>query len=340
MALLGVLRRWARRITAANAAPVAAPVGEAVAPPPPAPSAGGLALALQGGGAFGAFTWGVLERLLEERVFKPLALSGASAGAVNAVALATGWADGGAEGARERLARIWTRVGTAGSGLLGLDLPGADLARSVGSTAFRLTSRLLSPYQLNPLNLNPLRTILEDELDFTALRRADAPRVVISATRVRDGRPRLFDNDDIDLDALLASTTLPMLHRAVEIGGESYWDGGFTLNPPIRPLLPAGSPILLVQALPVGSGETPVTAPAIQARLSQVVFSRALEDEYERADEALARLGRAGALQRLAIDAHAAAALGADGLRADLEHLIALKSLGRAQAESWLAAHG
>ena len=179
-----------------------------------------LSLALQGGGSFGAFTWGVLDRLLEPDGPEFDQISGASAGAVNAVALASGLAEAGREGARATLERVWHRVAAYA--------PTAN-ERLARAAAVALSSGLLgSPYQFNPLDLNPLREILAHDINIDAIR-ADPPvRLLIAATRVRDGRARLFRETDITVDAVLASACLPLVQQAVEIDGEAYWDGGYS----------------------------------------------------------------------------------------------------------------
>lgn len=301
---------------------------------------GGIALALQGGGSLGAFTWGVLDRLLDEPDFHPSRLSGASAGAVNAVALAAGWAGGGREGARAGLDRVWRRVGECGVGSLGFCPTWAQsgLTHAMNSAAVAMATRFFSPYALNPLGFNPLRSILLDEVDFQALRQPTAPPVLISATRVRDGQPRLFDNGQVDIDSLLASTTLPTLHQAVEIDGEAYWDGGYTLNPPIRALLdgPSVGKVLVVQAMANCTDATPRTAAAIRERLNQITFSRPLEAEIALVREVLSHGEGPEQLDILSIDPQAPGLDDLTGLRIDKEYLLALKAHGRAQATAWL----
>lgn len=302
----------------------------------------GTALALQGGGSLGAFTWGVLDRLLDEPDFTPVRLSGASAGAVNATAFACGWAAGGAEGARDSLDRIWRRVGECGAGALGFcpAWPPNGMVRAVNNAAFQLATRFFSPYALNPLGINPLRDILSAELDFDALRHKTAPRLFISATRVRDGGPCVFSNGQIGLDVLLASTTLPTLHQAVEIEGEAYWDGGYTLNPPVSALLdgPAIGHILVVQAMPNRTATVPRTATAIRERLNEITFSRPLEAEMDLVREKLTHRDRPESLSLLAIDPTAEGLADLSGLRVDRDYLLMLKAHGRAQAGAWLEA--
>ncbi len=329
MVLKQIMRRLGRSET-----PVAAPA--------PSNRPSGMALALQGGGSLGAFTWGVLDRLLDEPGLAPVRLSGASAGAVNAVAFASGWAKGGPAGARDALDRIWRRVGECGVGALGFcpSWANSGITQAVNSAAFAMATRLFSPYALNPLGFNPLRSILVEEVDFASLTLPTAPALLISATRVRDGQPHLFDNASISVDSLLASTTLPTLHQAVEIEGEDYWDGGYTLNPPIRALLdgPAVGRLLVVQAMANCTDDTPRTAAAIRERLNQITFSRPLEAEMDLVREVLKRGEGPEQLDLLSIDPQDPTLGDLNGLRIDMEYLLALKAHGRAQAGEWISA--
>ncbi len=240
-----------------------------------------LSLALQGGGSFGAFTWGVLDRLLEQEVVLD-AVSGTSAGAVNAVVLANGLAEGGPEEARARLANFWRRASDAAS----LDLFGSHDdtgAPSATTTAIEVSSRVVSPYTFNPLDLNPLRDILAEEVDFARLRAASPVRLLIATTRVRDGRLRLFRDDEITLEAVLASACLPQLHHAVEIAGEWYWDGGYSANPPLRQLVidSKADDVLLVQITPEAHEDVPRLSRDIARRVSQIAFNGPLQKEVE-----------------------------------------------------------
>lgn len=245
---------------------------------------GRLALALQGGGAFGAFTWGILDRILEAPGVSANAVSGASAGAINAVLLSEGLRTGGIDGAREKLSQFWTATAKDASSIF---LPRASL--------IDLSSRLLSPYQLNPFNLNPLREALEKAVDFAALRQNSPRRLFISATRVSDGTVRIFREHEMTVDVVLASACLPMLHQAVEIDGESYWDGGYGANPPLLPLIEENDAerLLLVQLIPTSGNEHPTTSSAISQRLNQITFNTSLQRDLE-AVAALQRLTEEG----------------------------------------------
>jgi NTE family protein len=243
-------------------------------------------LALQGGGSHGAFTWGVLDRLLEEPWLRIAGISGTSAGAMNAAVLADGWLEGEAEGARTALERFWQRVSRAAAFS---PLQRSPIDRLMGrwtldtSPAYvfmDLVSRVLSPYALNPLDFNPLRRILAESVDFNRL--ASSPiKLFITATSVRTGRGRIFRNAEITADVLLASACLPTMFRAVEIDGEPYWDGGFTGNPTITPLIREtdAHDSILVQINPRERSDTPRTAPDILNRLNEISFNSPLMKE-------------------------------------------------------------
>lgn len=245
-----------------------------------------LALALQGGGAYGAFTWGVLDRLLAEDEVFPRALSGASAGAVNAVITAWGLLQGGREGAREALRRFWTEIGQK-SLLSPLGLPGADLH-------FDIWTRLFSPAQLNPLNIHPLRDILAAMIDFEALRASSEIALFLSATDVATGEPRLFREHEVSLDVLMASTCLPTVTKAVEIDGRSYWDGGFSANPPILPMVLGTDcrTLLVVKLTPDEEPNLPTQASDIVARLRRILVNGSLQRDLSALQEMGALLRR------------------------------------------------
>ena len=199
-------------------------------------------LALQGGGSHGAFTWGVLDRLLEEPWLQIVAISGTSAGAMNAAVLADGWTEGGSAGARAALDAYWKRVSRAAA-FSPLQRTPFDrltgrwtLDSSPVFIAMDLMSRIFSPYDINPRGFNPLRDILAESIDFARLARSPI-KVFITATNVRTGRGHIFRNPDITADVLLASACLPTMFQAIEINGEPYWDGGFAGNPTITPLV-------------------------------------------------------------------------------------------------------
>jgi NTE family protein len=243
-------------------------------------------LALQGGGSHGAFTWGVLDRLLEEEWLQIVAISGTSAGAMNAALLADGWTEGGAHGARASLRAFWEKVSRAAAMSL---LQRSPLDRMTGRwsldtspvyVAMDLMSRLLSPYDLNPLAYNPLRHILTECIDFPRLARSPI-KLFVTATSVHTGRGRIFRNADITPEALLASACLPTMFRAIEIDGESYWDGGYAGNPTITPLIRESdaSDTILVQINPRERPDAPRSAAEILNRLNEISFNAPLMKE-------------------------------------------------------------
>lgn len=256
-----------------------------------------LSLALQGGGAHGAFTWGVLDALLEEPALRIEAISGASAGAMNAVALVEGYAEGGPQGAREQLRRFWERIANRAAysfiqrDLLGRLMGQWDVESSPGFLWWEWLSLFSSPYQSNPLDLNPLRDVLEDEIRFELVRKCTSIRLFISATNVQTGRVTVFDQSKLEAKHVLASACLPRVFRAVEIGGVPYWDGGYVGNPALFPLFHAGESqdILLIQITRMIRKETPKTARAIENRLNEITFNASLMGEL-RAIEFVQRL--------------------------------------------------
>jgi NTE family protein len=243
-------------------------------------------LALQGGGSHGAFTWGVLDRLLEENRLRIAGISGTSAGAMNAAVLADGWTEAGADGARAALDKFWQRVSRAAAmsplqrsavdrlmGRWTLDTSPADLVMD-------LMTRVFSPYDLNLMGFNPLRDILAQSIDFGRL--ATSPiKLFVTATKVRTGRGRIFRNGEITPDVLLASACLPTMYQAIEIDGEAYWDGGYVGNPTITPLVRESDAhdTILVQINPSERPETPRTAMEILNRLNEISFNSSLAKE-------------------------------------------------------------
>ncbi|MEZ5646332.1 MAG: patatin-like phospholipase family protein [Burkholderiaceae bacterium] len=248
-------------------------------------------LALQGGGSHGAFTWGVLDRLLQDDSLEIAGISGTSAGAMNAVALAAGLMEGGREGARERLGHFWRRVaqtspfhalemGPMGA-VIGPHNPWLASWTEPWRQAANLWGSQFSPYQLNPLNLNPLRDVLRETIDFERVRACNKTRLFISATHVRTGALRLFRQHELSMDVVLASACLPLLFQAVEIEGEAYWDGGYAGNPTLQPLI-SESPahdLLLVQINPSLRDDVPTRADAILDRINEVTFNASLLKE-------------------------------------------------------------
>jgi NTE family protein len=247
-----------------------------------------IKLALQGGGSHGAFTWGVLDRLLEHGGFEVEAIVGASAGAMNAAVLAYGLATAGPEGGRERLSAFWHRISEAGRN--GFLQPSPfDKLFSPGNMTFSplwhlhdLMSKVLSPYELNPANVNPLRDLLLEAIDFQRLRTlTGGPELFVCATNVLNGRLRVFRREEMSVDSLLASAALPFLFQAVEVDGEYFWDGGYSGNPPIFPLIymGGGPDILIVQLNPIRISEVPKTARAIIDHAATLSFNSSLMRE-------------------------------------------------------------
>jgi NTE family protein len=254
-------------------------------------------LALQGGGAHGAFTWGVLDQLLSDERLSIEGISGASAGAVNAVLLADGLARGGRAEAQKRLADFWRAASSTGN------LPGVQRAvmeRLLSFTPlegtpvqawFDAMSRYFSPYDVNPLNLNPLKDLIERFVDFEALRADSDLQIFVSATNVQTGRVRIFGREKISADAVMASACLPLLFRAVEIDGVPYWDGGYLGNPVIFPFFGTTTTedVLVVQINPLVRQATPTSASEIVNRINEITFNSSLIAEY-RAIDFVARL--------------------------------------------------
>jgi NTE family protein len=312
-------------------------------------------LALQGGGAHGAFTWGALDRLLEEPWLRIDGISGTSAGAMNAAVLANGHAVGGAAGARAALERFWRSVSRAAllsplrRSLLDVLLGRWTLDHSPVFVAMDLASRLFSPYDLNPGGANPLRQILAENIDFERL--AQAPiKLFVTATSVRTGRGRVFRNRGITPDALLASACLPTLFQAVEVDGELYWDGGYSGNPTITPLIRecTSHDTILVQINPIERPGTPRTARDILNRLNEVSFNGVLLKEL-RMIALLRQVADAGncegalwaqmRIHRIASDV--VVSLGySSKLNAEWDFLCMLRDAGRDAADAFLAAHG
>jgi NTE family protein len=316
-------------------------------------------LALQGGGAHGAFTWGVLDHLLEDGRLQIEGISGTSAGAVNAIVLADGLAKGGPEAARAQLAEFWRAASS--NGRL------TDLQRRVVERLFsglpfenwpvklwlNAMGRYLSPYDLNPLNINPLKELIERFVDFEAVRRCDRLQLFISATNVHSGQLRVFPREQVSAEVVMASASLPFLFHAVEIDGEAYWDGGYLGNPVLFPFLRATETedVLVVQINPLHRRQVPTSAREIMSRVSEITFNSSLMNEL-RAIAFVGRMIDQGNLPRgtgpgeyRRINLHRVALDGAgtfDGrsaLKTDFEFFTHLMEAGRAAARAFLAAH-
>jgi NTE family protein len=292
-----------------------------------------LSLALQGGGSFAAFTWGVLERLLEEPSCNFDCVSGASVGAVNAALLASGLVQGGREGARKLLAKFWQRMTNETSFRSMMLIGGFSPAGS--SVAFAPTLRA---GHFDPFDFDPLREALCRDIDFAALRSGECPKLLVAATRVCDGKQQIFDNAAVTADVLLASTCPPLVHCAVEIDGEAYWDGGYGANPPLVRLLQetTAPDLLVVQVTPARDSFVPITMAAIDRRLDQITANAALNAELAALEWARERGATAVNIHRLAAENEI------DGLAqrnpADLgrSFITLLHGRGRGAADRWL----
>ena len=240
-------------------------------------------MALQGGGAHGAFTWGVLDRLLEEKNLTITGISGTSAGAMNAAVLTDGFEKGGANLAKEKLHDFWRAMSDAGSfSPFQSDLFSNSWTGWSPMTIWMDTlSRFASPYQFNPFNINPLKRVLEETIDYDCLRNCNSIRLYISATNVRTNRLRIFTSKEMSSDVLLASGCLPELHQAVEINGEAYWDGGFMGNPTLEPLLHNchSKDVIIVQLNPTERDTIPQTAMEIAERQREITLNSSLMRE-------------------------------------------------------------
>ncbi len=312
-----------------------------------------ISLALQGGGAHGAFTWGVLDYLLEDGRLGIEAITGASAGAMNAVVLMEGWIEGGADGARLQLRQFWKRVSLDGvlsplqRSLFDRFLTYWSAGPNAAQAWANAWSGIASPYDLNPLDINPLKDALSDLINFDRVRACTATKLFVSATSVWSGKVRVFTGPELTADHVLASACLPMVFKAVEIEGEPYWDGGYTGNPALFPLFYEAKTddILLVQINPIERRSTPRTAEEIRNRLTEITFNANLLHEL-RAVEFVTRLIDEGKLstrdyKRVRMHRiHGGVALdeftASSRLNAQWAFFKELKNLGRSAARQWL----
>ena len=329
--------------------------------PSNSPAAKTINLALQGGGSHGAFAWGVLDRLLEDGRLEFDGISGTSAGSMNAVVMVCGLQKGGHDGARAALEKFWQAVSEAGERFSPVRmLPWDRLIRSNWNNddsfsfqAFKAMTNAFSPYQLNPMNFNPLKDILNEQVDFEALKQHQKHKLFLSATNVQSGNVRVFQNHEINADVVMASACLPFLYQAVEIGGHTYWDGGYMGNPALFPLFyrTDARDVLIVHINPIVRQGTPSTPLDLEDRVNEFTFNSALikelravafvqkliddgwlKDEYReqlkyvlihslRADDALSDLSAASKLNT------------------DWSFLQTLRDRGRATAGAWLDRH-
>ncbi len=315
-----------------------------------------IELALQGGGAHGAFTWGVLDRLLEDGRLHIEGISGTSAGAMNGAVVADGMVRRGYEGAREALERFWSAVSSAAQfspvqrtpldilfGKWSLDL-------SPGYLALDLLSRVLSPYDFNPLDINPLRDIVKAQVDFDRVNHCPDLKLFITATNVRTGRPKIFRQPDITVDAVMASACLPSMFKAVEIDGEAYWDGGFMGNPALFPLVDEcdARDLVIVQINPMQRQKLPRTASEIHNRINEITFNTSLMKElralgflwevihYEGLERERYRDARVHCIyaEEAMLDLTVSSKL-----NAEWQFLTYLRDIGRETTDRWLADH-
>ena len=324
--------------------------------PAPRPDVKTINLALQGGGSHGAYSWGVLDALIEDERIEIAAISGASAGAMNAAVYAAGLAAGGRAQARAKLRDFWVAVSGEGSlapaqrKLLNAWLSvwgGVAPASRQAAGWMDAWLQFVSPYAFNPFNINPLRGYLADAVDFARLRASEGPKLFIAATNVRTGRVAIFRRDSLTIDHVMASACLPQLYQAVEFEGVAYWDGGYMGNPPLWPLFYETTchDAVIVQINPIERREIPHTPEDIANRLNEITFNASLIAELRAADfvarliraglldspdyrlERLHRIGGAGRLERYP------ASTKFDVAWPFLEEL---RDLGRADTQAWL----
>jgi len=312
-----------------------------------------LAVALQGGGSHGAFTWGVLDRLLDEESLALDGFVGTSAGAMNAAVLAYGLHKGGRKEAKKLLEKFWKKNSQYASmspmqpSPLDLWLGQGNLDYSPGYLATEVMSIFLSPYQMPSTEFNPLKEILLSIIDFESLRECKVTKLFVCATNVRKGRARVFDLEEMSVEAVLASANLPFLFKAVSIDGEDYWDGGYMGNPPIYPLIKRTncSDVLLVQINPINIPFTPNTSTQIRDRVNELSFNSSLMLEM-RQIEFVGRLIKKGLslggdyreihLHNINPEEEIHHLNLSSKLNASWEFLLNLKEMGIKYADNWL----
>ncbi len=243
-----------------------------------------VGLALQGGGSWGAYTWGVLDYLLASRTIAITQMSGTSAGALNAAIVASALATGSPASARKALREFWLAISRPDAADFGLNAWGPverHWRETVG--AWLVAGNAASPYTLNPLGLNPLRAAIAANVDIDAIRSSASPALYITVTNVKTGLPRVIGNDAITIDALLASACLPQLFQAVELDGEPYWDGGYSGNPTLWPMIHGGATrdLIVVQLVPEHAPDIPKDAASIRRRIGEIVMGSSLVAEMQ-----------------------------------------------------------
>jgi len=311
-------------------------------------------LALQGGGSHGAFTWGVLDRLVEDERIDFEGITATSAGAVNAVAFTDGLAAGGRKGAKEALRKLWRKVADSAShgiyrpSLFDKANPDYGLEHSPGYLFMEALTYYSSPYQLNPLNINPLKTLLEEAIDFERVRKQEAIKLFINATTVRTSKVKVFNGNEIGVDHVLASGCLPLIMQAVQIDGEYYWDGSFSGNPAIFPLLfnCVTPDVLMVHITPADRPELPTTSPSIMNRMQEISFNTALIREMRTLAFLTKQVedGNVTGIRRAFVHLIEAEDLirelsWSSRLNGDWDFLMHLHELGRKRTTEWLTAN-
>jgi NTE family protein len=311
-------------------------------------------LALQGGGSHGAFTWGVLDRLLEESRLEFEGVTGTSAGAVNAVVFADGLAAGGREGAKEALQVYWQKVsalsarGPWAPSIIDKANPDYGLEHSLGFIFLEPMTHFASPYQMNPLNINPFKDLLAEAINFERVRQQTAVKLFLCATDVQTAKVKIFYGKEIDVPHLLASTCLPLLMQAVEVEGEFYWDGSYAGNPAIFPLIYNcdARDILMVHITPAERPGVPTTSLSIMNRMQEISFNTALIREMRTIAFLNKQIedGKLGAGKRMLVHLIEAEDLirgfsWSSRLNSDWDFLLHLREMGRMRADQWLAAN-
>jgi NTE family protein len=309
-------------------------------------------LALQGGGAHGAFTWGVLHKLMSDRRIRIDGLSGTSAGAMNAVVMADGFIKGRRDGAIAAVGEFWRRISVAGFSHRMMNLwtrgtPGWNIDHSPPFAFFDLVTRLFSPYELNPFDINPLRDIIADMVDFETLRAHDEIKLFVTATNVKTCKPKVFRTPELTARMLMASACVPLLFKAVEVDGEHYWDGGYMGNPSIYPLIHESKTpdVVIVQINPLKRQDVPTKARDILNRITELSFNSSLVREMRGVatitsliDSGRLAADQYGRVHFHMIDAHEELpSLGVSSkFTTDFGFLEYLHDLGFSSAESWL----
>jgi len=311
-------------------------------------------LALQGGGSHGAFTWGVLDRVLEDGRLTFDGITATSAGGVNAVLLADGLASGGREGARELLNVFWKKMSdTTSTSVIAPSFmdqvnPNFGLDHSPGYVFIDILSRFMSPYQLNPMDVNPMRDLLNEVVDFERVRQQKVVKLFLSATNVRTGKVKVFVNEEIAAEHVLASACLPFMMRAPNIDGEEYWDGGFMGNPAIFPVIYGceARDILMVHLTPTERPELPRNSRQILNRMQEISFNSSLMREMRAVafvtkmiDEGKLTDGKRMLIHQIEAEDVIRDLAGSSKMNASWKFLMHLFEIGRERADKWLATH-